>query len=332
MAGTQTFKTLKKKINLQRKLRSLVCELIFALQKQMATKKKTLLVLPIVLIILILLGAFSYIAKKVSEADKVLAPSVALIEINGEIGADYAADLVKLIKKADKDSQVKAIVFEINSPGGTVLASKEIANTIKEAKKPTVAWIREVGASGAYWVASAADNIVADETSIVGSIGVIGSYLQFAGLFDKYGITYERLVSGQYKDAGSPYKELTGEEKNYLQSKIFSLKQLFVAAVAENRDLDEKYVNSLATGEIFLGSEALKLKLIDELGGKQEAQKAAEKLAKLKESRLVKYEAEKNVFDLLGQQAEAVAYWVGRGIGDSFAPKTSNKIEFVAEI
>ena len=332
MAGTQTFKTLKKKINLQRKLRSLVCELIFALQKQMATKKKTLLVLPIVLIILILLGAFSYIAKKVSEADKVLAPSVALIEINGEIGADYAADLVKLIKKADKDSQVKAIVFEINSPGGTVLASKEIANTIKEAKKPTVAWIREVGASGAYWVASAADNIVADETSIVGSIGVIGSYLQFAGLFDKYGITYERLVSGQYKDAGSPYKELTGEEKNYLQSKIFSLKQLFVAAVAENRDLDEKYVNSLATGEIFLGSEALKLKLIDELGGKQEAQKAAEKLAKLKESRLVKYEAEKGVFDLLSQQAEAVAYWVGRGIGDSFAPKTSNKIEFVAEI
>ncbi len=298
----------------------------------MATKKKSFPVLPVVLIILILFGVFSYAAQKISEEDKVLAKPIALIEIKGEINEDYATELVKLINKADKDSSIKAIVFEINSPGGTVLASKEIANAIKSTKKPTVAWITETGASGAYWVASAADKIVADETSVVGSIGVIGSYLQFSRLFDKYGITYERLVSGKYKDAGSPYKNLTEDEQSYIQGKINSLKEMFVDAVATNRNLNRNYVDALATGEIFLGSEALKLKLIDELGGKEEAQQAAEKLANLKESRLIKYETEKGFFGLLGQQAEVLAYWAGRGIGDSFAPKTSNKIEFMAEI
>ncbi len=298
----------------------------------MATKKKSFPLLPAALIILILFGVFAYAAQKISEEDKVLAKPIALIEIKGEINEDHATEIVKLINKADKDSSIKAIVFEINSPGGTVLASKEIANAIKSTKKPTVAWITETGASGAYWVASAADKIVADETSIVGSIGVIGSYLQFSRLFDKYGITYERLVSGKYKDAGSPYKELTEDEESYILSKINSLKEMFVVAVAENRNLNKNHVDALATGEIFLGSEALKLKLIDELGGKEEAQKAAEKLANLKESRLVKYEAERGMFGLLGQQAEALAYWAGRGIGDSFAPKTTNKIEFMAEI
>jgi len=298
----------------------------------MATRRKQNYLVPVAIIALIVFGTLYYAAQKISEEDKVLAPEVALIEINGEIGADYSEELAKLIKKADKDKEIKAIIFEINSPGGTVLASKEIANAIKETKKPTVAWIREVGASGAYWVASAADRIVADESSIVGSIGVIGSYLQFSRLFDKYGITYEQLVSGRYKDAGSPYKPLSEDERTYLMGKINSLRETFVSAVAENRNLNKNYVNSLATGEIFLGSEALKLKLIDELGGKEEAQKAAEKLANLKESRLVKYETEQGFFDLLGQQAEAVAYWVGRGIGDSFAPKASSNIEFAVEI
>ena len=110
----------------------------------MATRRKQNYLVPVAIIALIVFGTLYYAAQKISEEDKVLAPEVALIEINGEIGADYSEELAKLIKKADKDKEIKAIIFEINSPGGTVLASKEIANAIKETKKPTVTLILQV--------------------------------------------------------------------------------------------------------------------------------------------------------------------------------------------
>src|SRR3989344_1664750 len=144
--------------------------------------------------------------------------TVAVIPIEGvittaedDLFSDVAnsRDIVDLIKEADNNPNVKAIVFEINSPGGSPVASEEIANAIKQTSKPTVAYIREVGASGGYWIASATDRIFASRMSITGSIGVIGSYLEFDGLLDKYNITYRRLVGGKYKDIGSPFKELT---------------------------------------------------------------------------------------------------------------------------
>ena len=131
---------------------------------------------------------------------------VVVIPIDGAIttqesGGLFAAEeassskIVSYIKKANKDQSVKGIIFAINSPGGTVVASEEIVNAIKQTKKPKIAWIREVGASGAYWVASACDEIVADPMSITGSIGVISSYLEFSGLMKKYGVGYERQRS-----------------------------------------------------------------------------------------------------------------------------------------
>ena len=286
---------------------------------------------PIFIIFLIIASA-GLALFKVSQKDHVLSPQIALIKVDGGINSAMAEELSKTIDKADKDSEIKAIVFEINSPGGSILPSKELAGQIKAISKPKVAWIREVGASGAYWIASATDKIVADPSSMTGSIGVIGSYLEFSKLFDKYGVTYQRLVSGKYKDAGSEFKNMSAEERDYLQGKINKLNQMFISAVAENRHMDKFYVESLATGEVFLGVEAFENKLVDVLGGKAEAQRTAEKLAKLKSSRFVEYKTEKGFFELLNSGADVAAYWAGRGIGDAITPETSNKIEFSATI
>ncbi len=287
------------------------------------------LALGIFVIVFVVFGTFIWVALRTQEDnEKILAAAIAVIQISGEIGA--SDELVKQIKKADRDDAVKGIIFEIDSPGGSVLPSKEIADVIKEAKKPTVAWIRSTGASGAYWIASAADKIVADETSITGSIGVIGSYLQFEKLFEKYGISYEQFTSGPYKDTGSPYKAPRPDERIYFQEKIDALKDVFIDAVAENRNMSREKVARLATGELFLGAEAFEVGLVDVLGGKEEAQATMQELAGLESSRLVEYEQPKGLLSLFANSAEGFAYWMGKGIGDSFKPQ-ANSVQLLAK-
>ena len=310
----------------------------------MATKKPStaLRVLAAVFILILVVGAgiliFSAAQNEETDFTK---PAIAVIPISGEITLDgssgaNAQDIIKTINKADKDSTVKAIILEINSPGGTVVASEEIAAAVKNARKPVVAWIEEVGASGAYWAASAADMIVADPASMTGSIGVTGSYLQFSGLMDQYGVTYERLVTGQFKDTGSQYKPLTTEERAYLQAKLDDIDGIFIDAVSTNRNLDRSYVASLATGEIFLGSEAVDKGLVDILGGKNEAQLAAQQLAGISSSRLVvMQENPTGLAGLFSSGSQTLAYWIGKGIGDSWNPLTSssqNSFELKAEL
>ncbi len=294
--------------------------------KQNKSNSKTWKMLVISLIILIIIFSIALIAKVSSNLS--LAPAIAVIPIQGEIGIDGSADPItisKLIEKADKDITIKAIIFEINSPGGSVVASKEIANSIKRAQKPTVAWIREVGASGAFWAATSADKIVADPTSMTGSVGVEASYIDFAKAMDKYGITYNRLVSGELKDTGSPYKELSAKEKEYLMGKVITIKDIFVASIAANRNLTFEYVDEKATGEVWLGSEAKDMGFVDVLGGKAEAQAVAQQLANITKSRLVTMEQPKPLLaDLLTGNMQSMAYWIGRGIGDSWTALASN--------
>ena len=271
---------------------------------------------------LISIIALVVVAVKMSNTSdgNLVSPAIAVIPLKGEINIDTSTEIIKNIKNADKDITINAIIFEIDSPGGTVLASKEIATAVKNTRKPTVAWIREVGASGAYWAASATDMIVADQASITGSIGVTGSYLQYSGLMEKYGVTYERLVSGQYKDTGSEYKDLTSAERTYLQAKIDTINGMFIDAISQNRNMPKETVTKLATGEIFLGVEAKEKGLIDVLGQKAEAQKAAEELAGIKNSRLVEIGATKGFWELVSQQMQSVSYWIGKGIGDGLNP------------
>ncbi|MEK6867565.1 MAG: signal peptide peptidase SppA, partial [Nanoarchaeota archaeon] len=241
----------------------------------------------VVIGIIFLLSVFSFfvlgfVALMVSDTESVKAGNVAVIPIKGVImineddslfatGVTSSTSVVALIEKAEQDETIEAIVFDINSPGGSPVASAEIARAIKESSKPTVAVIREVGASGAYWAASAADHIIANEVSITGSIGVLASYLEYGNLLERYNVSYERFTAGKYKDMGTPYREMSPEEKTLYQSELDIMHEIFIAAVAENRGLTYDTVEPLATGQIYLGVQAVENGLIDQLGGKQEA-------------------------------------------------------------
>ncbi len=234
--------------------------------------------------------------------------NVAVIPIEGPItlsgggllSPGASADLIEQeIDKAASDPMVDAVVFEINSPGGSAVASDEIVRKIRALNKTTVAVIRESGASGAYWIASATDHIIANPLSITGSIGVTWSYLSFQGLLSDYNITYNRIVTGPDKDIGSPYRNLTADERALLEQKVNTVLDYFVADVARNRNLSVAKVRSLANGTIFLGTEAKAEGLVDQLGTMDTAKAYLEK--RLNES---------IEFSYYGQQQQGFLSWL----------------------
>jgi protease-4 len=182
------------------------------------------------------------------------------------VGSQTIADK---IDAANEDPNVEAVVLEINSPGGAPVASHEIVRAVDRLDKPVVAQIREAGASGAYWIASAADYVVADPVSITGSVGVVGSYLEFSGLLDDYNVSYQRFVAGEYKDLGSPFKNVSEDEEALFQEKIDLLGEYFLEDVVENRGLTPEQEARVATAQIFVGVESVEAGLVDELGGRQ---------------------------------------------------------------
>ena len=288
-----------------------------------------------VLIVLIGIWAFGFLVSNIvnSNDNKVLQDQVLVVPIKGVISSSSSSSLfessglnldstLKSLKKAKEDNTIKAVVLEINSPGGTVIASRELANAVKNLDKPTVAVIREVGASGAYWVASSADVIIADELSITGSIGVISSYLQFSKIMEEYGITYERLTAGSYKDLGSPYKELTQNERNILQSKLNIIQGVFINEVKENRQITD--LNRVSTGEFFLGVEAKELGLIDKFGDRDTAIEEAKTLANLKDPRIIEFKEKTSLFNIFSLISKESFYYLGRGIGSEIKLKEDN--------
>lgn len=254
--------------------------------------------------------------------------NVALIPIKGVILSENnnpfleesssSSDIIDLIEEAEGNPNIKAIIFEINSPGGSAVASDEIAQAIKQINKTTVAWVREVGASGAYWTASATEHIVANKMSITGSIGVFASYLEFAGLLREYNVTYQRLVAGRYKDLGNPFKDLSQEERQIFQEKLDKLHKFFIEEVSKNRNLPKNRVEDLSTGIFYLGTEALQIGLIDELGGKKEAISYIEKKHGITAD-VVEYKKEKTLLDVLSKLLNEKSFYVGKGIGYSLA-------------
>ncbi len=252
--------------------------------------------------------------------------NVAVIPIKGEImidddstlfsssGMASSTEIVQQIQDAENDPSIQAIVLDINSPGGSPVASAEIARAIKQANKTTVAVIREMGASGAYWAASAADHIIANEVSMTGSIGVLGSYVEYSGLMERYNVTYQRFVAGKYKDMGTPYQEMSEEEKQVYQSDIDKMHDIFISSVAQNRGMSYDDVKALATGQVYLGIDALQLGLIDQLGGKQEAYAYLENNLGITVEP-VEYETQTSFLQELASAMDQTAFHVGTGIG-----------------
>jgi protease-4 len=257
--------------------------------------------------------------------------NVAVIGITGTIVADKDTDFLfedvtssdeirKLIRKADKNDKIKAIIFKINSPGGSAVASEEIANEIKKINKTTVAWIREIGTSGAYWIASSTDHIIANRMSITGSIGVIASYLGFSGFLAEHNVTYERLVAGNLKDMGIPFKELTAKERTLFEKSLDSIHDYFIEEIAQNRNLNKNEVKKIATGAFYIGAKAKELGLVDELGSRDEViAYVEEKIGE--EADLVEYKKEKGFFKSLSGVFNENSFYIGKGIGNSFFTK-----------
>ncbi len=215
-----------------------------------------------------------------------------------------STDIIEQIERADSDPSIKAIMFEINSPGGQPVATDEILTAIENTDKPTVAWIREIGASAAYWIASSTDHVIANRLSLTGSVGVTASYLQFSGFLDNYNITYEQFAMGNMKEVGSPFRELTDSERAMLNEMMRLLHQEFVNDVAEKRNLNEQQIEEISTSAVYLGMQAKELNLVDELGGKQEALDYIEEQIN-KTPKLVTYKKKKGFLNTLtGAMAE----------------------------
>jgi protease-4 len=175
-------------------------------------------------------------------------------------------EVVSYIERAGQDEAIKAVILEVDSYGGTPVAGEEIANALKRLDKPSVAFIRQSGASAAYWAASGAGYIIASANSDIGSIGVTSSYLDNVGQNTKDGNNYIQLSSGKYKDAGDPDRPLTDEEKAIFMRDLKIVHKNFIEAVATNRKLSIPEVEKIADGSTVLGARAKELKLIDEIG------------------------------------------------------------------
>ena len=199
-----------------------------------------------------------------------------------ERGSQQIARKIKTM--ADK-KEVKAILLDINSPGGSVGAVQDIYSAImrakRETKKPFIARFGDVSASGGYYVASACDKIVAQPGTITGSIGVIFNTSNLEGLFKKIGVKSEVIKSGKFKDIGSMSREMTSEERKLLQAIIDDSYSQFVDAVAEGRKMTVEKVKLLADGRIFSGRQAVTEGLVDSLGDLPDALNLAGELSGL---------------------------------------------------
>ncbi|MFZ2455329.1 MAG: signal peptide peptidase SppA [Candidatus Altiarchaeia archaeon] len=249
-------------------------------KKTNAGRGKILLVLVVFgcLLLAVALVALLFGGMKIAQLP-IVGQKVAIIPIKGEITAEgcsaslfssascvNVAAIKEVLKAADKDDSIRAVVLDINSGGGSVVPSRELAYVVRDMKKPVVACIRETGASGAYYIASASDHIVADRDSMTGSIGVIMTIQHMYGLYEKLGINVTVIKSGKVKDIGSPYREMTPEENAELTDMVDKIYEDFVSDVALNRNMSVEYVKSISDGSIYLGREAMDLGLVDSLG------------------------------------------------------------------
>jgi protease-4 len=166
----------------------------------------------------------------------------------------------------------------MNSGGGAVVASKEVKNSIEDVNLPTVCRMRDVAASGGYLIALGCDRIVADSSTLTGSIGVKSSYIEFTGTLDKFGAEYINISAGSRKEIGNPFMNSSEAEKQVLQQKVNIIQEDFLRMVEEERNLTESQMEKVSSGEPFLGSEAEEIGLIDETGNRDTVVQVAENL------------------------------------------------------
>ncbi|MCL6518556.1 MAG: signal peptide peptidase SppA [Armatimonadetes bacterium] len=286
--------------------------------------KKTIAVaLIIVLVLVLVFVSFVIIALTAGKGGTIprFGYKVGLVRIEGVIfsgsgqgglfGDQGAASerVIRALERARKDNSIKSLVIRINSPGGSAAASQEIYNEIlrvrRSGKKVTVS-MGDVAASGGYYVSAAADRIYANPATITGSIGVVMEIADLHVLLNRLGIELGSIKSGKHKDMGSISRPLTPEERKILQGLINDVFEQFVRDVHKGRKLPLEKVRELADGRIFTGSQAKALKLVDELGGLEDALKAAARDAGIKgEFEVKEYYEQRGLLGQLISEAES---------------------------
>ena len=227
--------------------------------------------------------------------------TLAVVELKDEILS--SENIVRQIKKYRESPSVKGIVLRIESPGGGVSASQEIYEEVKKTRdggKPVVVSMGSVAASGGYYVSCGATKIVANPGTVTGSIGVISQFMNFNQLMGKVGVGTTTVKSGKFKDTGSPYREMTEEEKKYFQETIDDVYQQFLSVVETERKLSHDAAKKLADGRIFTGKKAYEVGLVDTLGTYEDAIALAAHLAKISGTpKLVKERKKERLSDIL---------------------------------
>jgi protease-4 len=232
---------------------------------------------------------------------------IAVIYASGEIrsgesenGIMGSETISAAIREARLDDNVKAIVLRVNSPGGSALASDVMWREVVLAKKakPVIVSMGNVAASGGYYIACAADKIIADEKTITGSIGVFGVIPNAQGLMNnKLGITFDRVKTNKHSDLMSVFKPLTGDERDIIQLGVEKIYDDFITKVADGRGMTKEQVDSIGQGRVWMGLDAIKIGLVDEIGGLEKAIEVAKKTAKLDDYNLVDYPKRKDPFE-----------------------------------
>ena len=235
---------------------------------------------------------------------------IGVIPIEGAI-TDSRAIISQLVE-FKKDGQIKAIILRVNSPGGGVAPSQEIYREVRKTvmSKKVIASMGSLAASGGYYVASAADKIVANPGTLTGSIGVIMEFVQVEELLKKIGVGMEVIKSGEFKDIGSPHRKMSEREKELIRALILDVQKQFVEAVARGRNLPLDKVEEIADGRILSGAQSKELGLVDQLGNFEDAVDLAKSLAGIKGEITLVYpkKTRGRIWDLLLQDATKVLY------------------------
>ena len=260
--------------------------------------------------------------------------NVAEVEVSGPIVRDSGGmlpssptttptdDIVEQIERADEDGNAEALLLKLNTPGGEVVPSDDIRRAAMGFDGPTLAYTNDLCASGGMWIASGCDELWARDASLVGSIGVRFSQTRFDEFADEYGINYERIVSGEYKDSlGAPFKALEEREREYLQGLADDWYDEFVERVADGRDIDETAVRD-TEARVYLGEDALEMGLVDALGDADDVEAHVEDLLDEPVS-VAEFEPERRLTVRLRRTAAAMAYAFGRGVGSSVSEEGS---------
>ncbi|RLF91235.1 signal peptide peptidase SppA [Thermococci archaeon] len=288
----------------------------------------------ILIIILVLLLVIPGLFLVVEEREEATSDKVAILYIEGTLVASDTisqASSVRIAKQLDdigEKKNVKAVVIRINSPGGSPVASQEIYQAIERLKKKgkkVVVSMGDIATSGAYYLSSAADKIVAEPSTITGGIGVISIKTDLSGLLEKIGVRFEVVKAGEYKDMWFYNRPMTEEERKYLQEMVNEMYEQFIEDVSKGRNMTKEELYEIADGRVFTGSRAKELGLVDELGGLHEAVELAKEISGAEDAKVYEVKRKKSLAELffeLGMEK------LGEGIGKGIAKVLGEEVKY----